>query len=235
MTAKLAKSAKPAMPAPLSPTMLRQVALFQPLNDETEAQRVCGLFRSQTFRTGETVFQHGDPGGCMYLIRSGKVRIYLPSLDGREITLRVYGEGEVFGELSLLDGGPRTASAETVEPVQAYLLFRDDFLNLLRDHFGLVQHVLGLLVERLRYTTNYTQQLAFMSVPSRIAAVLLQLASEHDASLIKITQQDLANYVGTTREWVNRALKEFVNRGWVTLQRGGLTILDRNALKQSVL
>ena len=215
--------------------MLRQVALFKPLTDEAEARRVCDLFRSRAFRVGETIFQHGDPGECMYLIRSGKVRIYLPSVDGREITVRVYGVGEVFGELSLLDGGPRTASAEAVEATQTHLLYREDFLTLLRDHFGLVQHVLSLLVERLRYTTNYTQQIAFMSVPSRIAAVLLQLASEHDAGAIKITQQDLANYVGTTREWVNRALKEFVNRGWVTLHRGGLTILNRTALQQSVL
>lgn len=226
---------KPALQIPLSPAMLKQVALFKPLQDEAEISRVCEMFHGRSFRTGETIFQHGDPGGCMYLIRTGKVRIYLPSTDGREITLRVYGAGEVFGELSLLDGGLRTASADALEAAHTYMLFRDDFLNLLRDHFGLVQHVLGLLVERLRYTTHYTQQLAFMNVPSRIAVVLLQLASESDQTDIKITQQDLANFVGTTREWVNRALKEFAKHGWVTLHRGGMTILNRNALKQSVM
>lgn len=228
-------TAKPALPTPLSPTLLRQIALFKPLTNDEDAQRVCALFQSRSFRAGEVIFHYGDPGGALYLIRSGRVRIYLPNTDGREISLRVYGHGEVFGELSLLDGGPRTASAMALDQTQVYLLLRDDFLQLLRDHFGLVQHIIALLVERLRYTTQYTQQLAFMSVPSRIAAVLLQLASESDNGNIKITQQDLANFVGTTREWVNRALKELASRGWIRLNRGSLVILDRDALKQSVM
>jgi CRP-like cAMP-binding protein len=231
---------KAPAPSVLSPAMLRQVALFQPLQ-EADAQRVCTLFRPRTFRAGEVIFHHEDPGGCLYLIHSGRVRIYLPNPDGREVTLRLYGKGEVFGELSLLDGGTRTASAQAHEDTHAYLLFRDDFLRLLRDQFELVQHVIHLLVERLRYTTHYTQQLAFMSLPSRIAAALLQLTSAEsstggaaESSLIKITQQDLAGYVGTTREWVNRTLNDFATRGWIKLQRGGVLILSRDALRLSV-
>ena len=224
--------------APLSPTMLRQVALFNPLQ-EADAQRVCALFRPRAFRAGEIIFHLDDPGGCLYLIHSGRVRIFLPNPDGREVTLRLYGKGEVFGELSLLDGGTRTASAQAHEDTQAYLLFREDFMRLLRDQFELVQHVIALLVERLRYTTQYTQQLAFMSIPSRVAAALLQLASMESnapaSGLIKITQQDLANYVGTTREWANRTLNEFVTRGWIKMNRGSITILNRDALKQSVI
>ncbi len=224
--------------APLSPIMLRQVALFQPLAED-DASQVCALFRPRAFRAGEIIFHHEDPGGCLYLIHSGRVRIFLPNPDGREVTLRLFGPGDVFGELSLLDGGTRTASAQAREDTHAYLLFREDFMRLLRNQFDLVQHVIHLLVERLRYTTHYTQQLAFMSIPSRVAAALLQLASMETSAPasghIKITQQDLANYVGTTREWVNRTLNDFVTRGWVTVQRGSVTIVNRDALKQTVL
>ena len=136
----------------------------------------------------------------------------------------------MFGELSLLDGGPRTASAEAIEAVDAVLLFRDDFLALLRGRFELVQHIITLLVERLRYTTRYSEQLAFMSIPGRVAAALLQLRSP-DQTRITITQQGLANYVGVTREWVNRTLREFEAHGWVALQRGALQIVNAPALE----
>lgn len=217
------------MPPALSATMLRQIELFKPLRED-EAAAVSALFRARTFAAGALIFQRDDPGDCLYLIRSGRVRIVLPSEDGRAITLRIYGPGEVFGELSLLDGGPRTASAEAVEAVDAALLFRDDFLALLRVRFELVQHVITLLVERLRYTTRYTEQLAFMSIPGRVAAALLQLRAP-DQARIAITQQDLASYVGVTREWVNRTLREFETRGWVTLTRGALQIVNAGALE----
>lgn len=209
--------------------MLQQIELFKPLRDD-EAAAASALFRVRSYRAGALVFQRDDPGDCLYLIRKGRVRIFLPNEDGREITLRLYGPGEVFGELSLLDGGPRTASAEAVEAVDAALLFRDDFLSLLRGRFELVQHVITLLVERLRYTTRYSEQLAFMSIPGRVAAALLQLRSA-DQARIMITQQDLANYVGVSREWVNRTLREFEARGWVALQRGRLQIADAPALE----
>lgn len=209
--------------------MLQQIELFKPLPDD-EAATVSALFRQRAYPAGALIFQRDDPGDCLYLIRNGRVRIFLPNEDGREITLRLYGAGEVFGELSLLDGGPRTASAEAVEAVDAALLFRDDFLSLLRGRFELVQHVIKLLVERLRYTTRYSEQLAFMSIPGRVAAALLQLRSP-DQPRITITQQDLANYVGVTREWVNRTLREFETRGWVALRRGGLQIVNTPALE----
>ncbi len=216
------------MPPALSARMLQQIELFKPLRED-EAATVSALFRTRAYAAGALIFQRDDPGDCLYLIRNGRVRIFLPNEDGREITLRLYGPGEVFGELSLLDGGPRTASAEAVEAVDAALLFRDDFLSLLRGRFELVQHVIKLLVERLRYTTRYSEQLAFMSIPGRVAAALLQLHAP-DQVRITITQQDLANYVGVTREWVNRTLREFEARGWVTLRRGGLQIVNTQAL-----
>ena len=217
------------MPPALSAKMLQQIELFKPLRDD-EAAMVSALFRARSYPAGALVFQRDDPGECLYLIRSGRVRIFLPNEDGREITLRLYGPGEVFGELSLLDGGPRTASAEAIEAVDAVLLFRDDFLALLRGRFELVQHIITLLVERLRYTTRYSEQLAFMSIPGRVAAALLQLRSP-DQARITITQQGLANYVGVTREWVNRTLREFEARGWVALQRGALKIVNTEALE----
>ena len=185
------------------------------------------------------IFHHGDLGGCLYLIGGGRVRIFLPSPDGREVTLRIYERGDIFGELAVLDEGARTASAQALDSAFVYVLYREEFMALLSGNFKLVQHVIGMLAERLRYTTTYTEQLAFMSMPARIAAALLQLSTgvnvAEQSNVITITQQDLANFVGTTREWVNRVLKDFAKQRWIKLSRGTIHILDLPALQRAIV
>lgn len=230
----------------LTTDILRQAPLFRVL-DEREAQVACAPFRLRQFEKNEMIFQHGDPGGCLYLIGGGRVRIFLPGPEGREVTLRIYERGDIFGELAVLDDGARTASAQAMDNVYAYVLYREEFMQLLSGNFKLVQHVIRMLSERLRYTTTYTERLAFMSMPARIAAALLQLSSGINATeqagmqagmqagVISITQQDLANFVGTTREWVNRTLKDFARRGWIKLARGTIYILNLQALQQVIV
>jgi CRP-like cAMP-binding protein len=216
---------------------LRQVSLFQALDDQ-QIDQISLLLKERRYRKGDTVFHQGDPGGCLYLVTSGRVRIFLNSADGREATVRFYGPNSTFGEFSVLDGEPRSASAAAVEDVTTLVLYRDEFMALLRQHFELVERMFAMLTERLRYTTSYSEQLAFLSVPGRVASVLLQLASVEADPLtpadLNLTQDDLAKFANTTREWVNRSLKDFAEAGLIRVERKAVTILDRAGLHRRI-
>jgi CRP/FNR family cyclic AMP-dependent transcriptional regulator len=216
---------------------LRQVPLFQALDDDQISQ-ISGLLKERRYHKGDTVFHQGDPGGCLYLVTSGRIRIFLNSPDGREATVRFYGPNSTFGEFSVLDGEPRSASAAAVDDVTTLLLYRADFMGLLRQHFDLVERMFAMLTERLRYTTAYSEQLAFLTVPGRVASALLQLAGvETDLLLparLELTQEDLAKFANTTREWVNRSLREFAEAGLIRVERKSVTVLDRAGLDRRV-
>jgi CRP-like cAMP-binding protein len=212
---------------------LRNVPLFQVLDDE-QIRQISLLLKQRRYYKGDTVFHQGDPGGCLYLVTSGRVRIFLNSADGREATVRFYGPNSAFGEFSVLDGQPRSASAAAVDDVTTLVLYRDDFMALLRQHFEVVERLFTMLTERLRYTTSYSEQLAFLSVPGRVASVLLRLAGV-EADLLKparldLTQEDLAKFANTTREWVNRSLREFAEAGLIQVERKAVIVLDRAGL-----
>lgn len=219
--------------APIGIPTLRQVPLFQALDDD-QIRQIGVLLKEQRYDKGDTVFHQGDPGGCLYLVTSGRVRIFLNSPDGREATVRFYGPNSTFGELSVLDGEPRSASAAAVDDVTTLVLYRADFMALLRQHFELVERMFAMLTERLRYTTSYSEQLAFLSVPGRVASALLQLAGvEADPRVparLDLTQEDLAKFANTTREWVNRSLREFAEAGLIRVERKSVTVLDRTGL-----
>ena len=218
------------------PTILaaiRQVQLFRTL-DEAQLQKVSKLLKERRYRKGEIIFHQDDPGGYLYIIGAGRVRIYVAGPDGREVTLRIYGPDSNFGELSVLDGESRSASAAALDEVTTYVLYREDFLNLLRENFALVQHILAILAERVRYTTNYSEQLAFLSAPGRVAALLMRLAGA-EATVqapirLELSQQELADFANTTREWVNRALHDFAAEGLVRVERRAVVILDPSGL-----
>jgi CRP/FNR family cyclic AMP-dependent transcriptional regulator len=217
--------------------IVRNVALFRTL-DEEQLRQVAALLKEQRYHKGEIIFHQGDPGGCLYLISSGQVRIYVANPDGREATIRIYGHDTAFGEFSVLDGESRSASAAAIDDVVALILYREDFMELLRHNFDLVQRVIAMLTERVRYTTTYSEQLAFLSVPGRVAALLVQLASvEPDERVpvrLKLTQQELASFVSTTREWVNRALRDFAAQDLIRNERGAVVVLNREGLRQQI-
>jgi CRP/FNR family transcriptional regulator, cyclic AMP receptor protein len=216
---------------------LRQVPLFQSLGDDQIGQ-ISVLLKEHRYHRGDTIFHQGDPGGCLYLVASGRVRIFVNSPDGREATVRFYGPKSTFGELSVLDGEPRSASAAAVDDVITFVLYRADFMGLLRQHFDLAEHMFAMLTERLRYTTSYSEHLAFLTVPGRVASALLQLADiETDplvAARLELTQEDLAKFANTTREWVNRSLREFAEAGLIRVERKSVTVLDRIGLDHRV-
>src|SRR5215207_6324686 len=202
---------------------LRQVPLFQALSDDQIGQ-ISVLLKERRYHKGDTVFHQGDPGGCLYLVTSGRIRIFLNSPDGREATVRFYGPNSTFGEFSVLDGEPRSASAAAMDDVITLVLYRTEFME--------------LLLQRLRYTTSYTEQLAFLTVPGRVASALLQLAGVETDPLaparLELTQEDLAKFANTTREWVNRSLREFAEAGLIRVERKSVTVLDRTGLDRCV-
>jgi CRP/FNR family transcriptional regulator, cyclic AMP receptor protein len=220
---------------PIDPATVRQVEIFRTL-DDAQVRQICVLLKERRYRKGEVICHQGDPGDCLYIVGVGRVRIYLISADGREATLRIYGRGTAFGEFAVLDGGPRSTYAAALDDVTTFVLYRDDFLGLLRANFELVQHVIAMLTERLRYTTSYSENLAFLSAPARVAALLTQLAEVEAADRavvrLELTQQELADFANTTREWVNRSLRDFTEQGLVRLERGAVVVLDRDGLRR---
>jgi CRP-like cAMP-binding protein len=215
---------------------LRNVALFRDA-DESILAHAWTLLHEQRSSKGDIIFQQGDPGGCLYLIAEGRVRIFLASPDGREATVRIYGPNSAFGELSVLDGAPRSANAAALDDLVMFVLYRDDVQELLRRNFVLVQQTIGMLAERLRYTTHYSEQLAFLRAPGRVAARLAQLAYAvelGEPARLEITQEELAAFATTTREWVNRALRDFADRGLIKLSRGSVIVLDPRGLLEQI-
>jgi CRP/FNR family transcriptional regulator, cyclic AMP receptor protein len=222
--------------------LLRKAPLFADLPDE-ETRALAAHLGKRTFGKGMILFHKDSPGQTLYLIESGLVRIFVLSETGQEMTLNVHGPGECFGEISLLDGKPRSAGAVALEPTVTYALHRDDFLRCLRDYPVLAQRIVELLAERLRHLTAYAECLAFLDVPGRLAAALLDLAERHgikrDASAVEIdlhlTQTELATWVGATREMVNRALVVFRDQGWITIEGQTIRIVDMKQLLERTL
>jgi CRP/FNR family transcriptional regulator/CRP/FNR family cyclic AMP-dependent transcriptional regulator len=224
---------------PINLIVARQVMLFQHL-DERQLQEICGLLKERRYRKGTIIFQKGDEGTYLFIVCKGRVRIYLTSdiEQGREATVRMYRPYDMFGEFAVLDGAPRSASAAALDDVTVLALHRDDFLRLLRENFDMVLHIFAMLTERVRYTTDYSEQLAFLNGPGRVAAALLQLASVeangYGPVRLEITQQELAAFTNTTREWVNKILQEFVDQGLIGLKRGVVEVRDREGLRRRV-
>jgi CRP/FNR family cyclic AMP-dependent transcriptional regulator len=199
------------------------------------------------FRRGHTVFVEGEPGDQMYIIVSGKVKIGRRTQDGRENLLAVLGPSDVFGELSVFDSGPRTSTVTAVTAVTALSMDREALRTWMTAHPEIGEQLLRVLARRLRDTNDNLADLIFTDVPGRVAKLLLQLAQRFgaahpepdapDGAAIQairvahdLTQEELAQLVGASRETVDKALAEFVERGWIRLQGKCVIILDRPRL-----
>jgi CRP/FNR family transcriptional regulator, cyclic AMP receptor protein len=195
--------------------LLGQMVLFAELPPSRLAE-LAQMVRRRTYRRGETIFHKGDPGNSLYLITDGQVKIVLPSDTGEEMTLGVLQTGDMFGELALFDGLPRSATMVAVENTEVLLLYRDDFLGFVGRNPEVATALLGVLSRRLRATDEWIEDAVFLDVPGRLAKRLLDLADRHGKQTdggveidLKLTQQDLAAMVGATRESVNKHL------GWM--------------------
>lgn len=218
---------------------LRDVSLFAGLTDG-EQQAIAGCLDRRTFGKGVFIFHKGSHGQVMYIIQSGRVRIFSISAMGQELTVTVYGPGDFFGELSILDGLPRSAGAVTLETAVVYIMRREDFLRHVASQPRLAQNLLESLARRLRYTCAYAEDLAFLDAGSRIAVRLLELGDRYgvpgsDVEIdLCLTQAELASWVAASRETVNRVLQTLRNQGLIRLEEGRITIVDRRRLERQV-
>jgi len=219
--------------------MLKKVSLFSQVGDDTLAGLAAQL-RRKTFRKGTIVFHKDQAGDALYVIESGRIRIFLPTQGGEELTVEVAGPGDVFGELALLDGRPRSASAETLEDTVTFTISREEFQKYLSQTPPLAGALVELLSSRLRHVTEYAESLAFLDVHARLARTLLEMAERYGVQRegieidFDITQADLATMVGATRERVNRALAAFRSQGLVELRGKKIVLLDAARLRQRI-
>jgi CRP-like cAMP-binding protein len=217
--------------------LLRRSFIFRGL-DETLLGRLARLSRTHRLPAGNLLFQQGEEGDALYGIAEGLIRVWVSGDGGKELTLGLLEPGDVFGEIALLDGLPRSASVEAVEDSLLVMVRREAFLPLLDAESGLARHVIELLCERVRDSTKRASEFAFLTLPARLALKLQALAIAHghdqpDGTVrvaLKLSQGELAQMLGVTREAVNKQLKSWGQEGLVRHAHGQFIVVDRHRL-----
>jgi len=217
---------------------VRRAPLFAALDDEAQ-QALLAQMSSSRLERGDILFREGDQGDTLYVIGEGKVKLGRTSADGRENLIAILGPGEMFGELSLFDPGPRTMTATAVAETQLMGLGNDSLTMLLSGRPEVAKALLAALAARLRRTNEHLADLVFTDVPGRVAKALLDLANRfgrpvEDGIMVAhdLTQEELAQLVGASRETVNKALADFATRGWLKLEARAVLLLDVDRLKR---
>ncbi|WP_141817263.1 Crp/Fnr family transcriptional regulator [Ornithinimicrobium humiphilum] len=218
--------------------VVMKAPLFSAL-DEESARRLLDSMTPRRLSRGDIVFREGDKGDSLHVIVTGKVKLARGSADGRESLLSVLGPGEMFGELSLFDPGPRLSTAYVVSNTELVSLGNDALRVFLGDHPEVAMQMLAGLAHRLRRTNEGISDLVFTDVPGRVAKALLDLSDRfgrrtENGLLVahELTQEELAQLVGASRETVNKALADFAHRGWITLGAKSVTLHDLDRLRR---
>lgn len=216
--------------------ILSRAGIFQGV-EPTAVQDLIGQLDTVKFPRGTTIFDEGEPGDQLYIIISGKVKLARHAADGRENLLTVMGPSDMFGELSIFDPGPRTSSAICVTEVVCATMNSTMLHDWIGQHPQISEQLLRVLARRLRRTNNSLADLIFTDVPGRVAKALLQLANRfgtHEGGALRVnhdlTQEEIAQLVGASRETVNKALAEFAHRGWIRLEGKSVLISDTERL-----
>ena len=216
--------------------LLAQSALFSQL-EPMELDRLVQFARLKKVDAKDVVFYQGDPGNQMFAVVSGRIRISIVSEEGKEIILGTLGPGDVFGEIALFDGKSRTATATATEASEFLVIERKDLIPFLEKHPQVAIKLLGALSARLRMTDELIEDTLFLNLTSRLAKKLLALARVNGQQTpqgvrinLKLSQQELGNLVGTTRESVNKQLRAWQEEGLISMDRGYITILDSKEL-----
>lgn len=218
--------------------VVRRAPLFATL-DDSDAAQVMSSMTPVRMERGDVLFNEGDQGDRLYVITEGKIKLGRTSTDGRENLLAILGPSEMLGELSLFDPGPRTATATAVAETQLIGLGNEQLTQLLGAHPRIAGTLLAALARRLRRTNENLADLVFTDVPGRVAKALLELSQRfgrpvEDGVMVAhdLTQEELAQLVGASRETVNKALADFASRGWLRLEARAVLLTDVERLQR---
>jgi len=216
--------------------LLRSHPFFTGL-DGRIVERLVPHALTRKVKRGTLLFRKGDAGSNLYAVCAGAVRVSAPSDQGKDAIFNLIVPGEIFGEVAFLDGGPRTADAVMIESGELMVVERRDFLPLLKEYPELALRLLEVLCGRLRHTSQQVEDIVFLGLEPRLAKALLHLydnSSFKASQKFKVTQRDISQLIGASRESVNKQLRRWERRKWLKLKRGGLVILALDALRRLV-
>lgn len=221
--------------------LLASIPLFAGLSPE-QLGKIAGLAQVRSYAGREVVVHQGEPARSLFAIVRGRLKVASCGPDGRDTVLGIMAEGEVFGEVALLDGGMRSATCTAIEPCELLAIERAQFMELLESSPAIAVKLLDVLAQRLRRLSQRSEDAAFLDVPSRLARSLLDLASRFGETVrapsrdirisLKLSQQELGDLVGATRESVNKHLSDWTRQGIVKLQGGRMVISDIEGVRR---
>jgi CRP/FNR family transcriptional regulator, cyclic AMP receptor protein len=216
-------------------TVLRRHPIFCDL--DAEAFEQLGRYaKPATLKRGAPIFSKGDPGNSLIAVISGTVKISISSPEGRSAILNLIGPGEIFGEVAVLDGQARTADATANSNCEIFVIDRREFLPFVRSQPALAMKFIELLCTRLRWTSDQVEQIILQDLPGRLASALIRLTERHkaeqDSRTIAVTQQEISEMVGMSRESINKQLRAWAARNWVRLEHGAIVVLDLEPLRE---
>jgi CRP-like cAMP-binding protein len=219
---------------------LTTVPIFEGLPDR-ELDDLAAQVRTRTFREGEVIFHRDDPGASFFIVESGRVKIVLIGEDGRESLIALMSAGDCFGEMAVLDHENRSATAIALEPTRTLFIRGDDLMSFLERSPRAAMRFVHLLGRRLRQTNEQLSDMVFFDVYGRVAKKLLDLGQNHGIPVangtqigVSLTQQDLASLIGSSRESVNKVMKFFRDKGYITVERQKITILSEKGLQKQI-
>lgn len=222
---------------PREEQLLRSSPLFGGM-DAASARSLIALMTRREMVKGDVLFNEGDDGHALFVVVKGKVKMARTARDGRENLLGLLGVGDMLGELSVFDPGPRMSRAHAVEESVVYELPKEILDEWLDDHLEMSRHLMRALAQRIRRISNTMADLVFSDVPGRVAKAILDLGHRfgrmergHVTVRHGLTQEELAQLVGASRETVNKALADFASRGWIDVHIGSVEVYEPERLR----
>src|SRR6195256_1872483 len=212
----------------VSSLLLRSVPLFSSLSGD-QLLVLASVLSRKPYPRDSAVIAAGDPTDALYIVISGRLKVVMSDKEGREVILAILNQGEVFGEMGLIDQAPRSATVAAIESCELLTITRTDFTKCLQKNFDLTMNVIGGLVKRLREADRKIGSLALMDVCGRVARLLMEMAETVDGQKVvtkKLTKQDIAKTVGASREMVSRVMKEMETSGHIEVREHGILLRE---------
>ena len=214
--------------------ILRETSLLRSV-PEPDLRAIASAARLRSFRRGQVVFTRSDPGDTVIVVVSGRIKVSVRSADGAELTLAVLHPGGLLGELGVVDGGPRSADAETLDECQLLLIPREAVREICARVPAAGQALTSSIAATVRRLTDVTADLVFLDLPRRVAKILLSQPRGDDGVIrVRMSQEELAHQAGSTRQTVNAALRGFERRGWIEMRDRTVSVKEPDALGRFV-